>query len=287
MKQRLGLANTLLMPRELLVLDEPTNGLDPQGTREVRALIRSLADSGTTVFVSSHLLAEIEQICTHVGVMSAGALVATGTLDELRQVGAARVILQTPDAADARRVLSGLGLALLDQTEPTTSRHPSSRESAATVSGLSDVVAALVAAGVRVRGFSVEQPSLEDRFVALTGRGVRRCRRVGASCSRNCASCSPAGAPSPCWWPWLPSPSSSPSPSGCRRRREPVAVRPFSTRSPRTACSWESRHSSSPSRCSCRSPSASSPATPSRARPASEPCATCSSPRRAARGCSS
>ena len=64
MKQRLGIANALLRPRELLVLDEPTNGLDPQGTREVRNLIRSLADDGATVFVSSHLLSEIEQLCS-------------------------------------------------------------------------------------------------------------------------------------------------------------------------------------------------------------------------------
>jgi len=173
MKQRLGLANTLLMPRELLVLDEPTNGLDPQGTREVRALIRSLADSGTTVFVSSHLLAEIEQICTHVGVMSAGALVATGTLDELRQVGAARVILQTPDAAAARRVLAGLGLALLEGTEPDHVEASVAEGVGGDGDGLrpESIVAALVDAGVRVRGFAVEQPSLEDRFVALTGEG--------------------------------------------------------------------------------------------------------------------
>lgn len=166
MKQRLGLANTLLMPRELLVLDEPTNGLDPQGTREVRALIRSLADSGTTVFVSSHLLAEIEQICTHVGVMSAGSLVATGTLDELREVGAARAVLQTPDAADARRVLAGLGLQVLEGADPD-----SVVATLADGIGPETIVAALVDAGVRVRGFAVEQPSLEDRFVALTGEG--------------------------------------------------------------------------------------------------------------------
>ena len=71
------------------MLDEPTNGLDPQGTREVRNLVRSLADDGTTVFVSSHLLAEIEQICTHAAIMSAGRLVAQGPLDELRQAGTA------------------------------------------------------------------------------------------------------------------------------------------------------------------------------------------------------
>lgn len=71
MKQRLGLAAALLRPRELLVLDEPTNGLDPQGMREIRALVRELAADGTTVFLSSHLLDEIEQVCTHAAVMAA------------------------------------------------------------------------------------------------------------------------------------------------------------------------------------------------------------------------
>ena len=74
MRQRLAIAAALLAPRDLLVLDEPTNGLDPQGTREVRSLIGSLAADGTTVLVSSHLLAEVEQICTHLGVMREGRL---------------------------------------------------------------------------------------------------------------------------------------------------------------------------------------------------------------------
>jgi ABC-2 type transport system ATP-binding protein len=90
MKQRLAIAAGLLRPRELIILDEPTNGLDPQGTREVRALIRQIAADGTTVFVSSHLLAEVEQICTHVGVMRSGRLVFQGSLPELRRTGAAR-----------------------------------------------------------------------------------------------------------------------------------------------------------------------------------------------------
>ncbi|MEV8503932.1 ATP-binding cassette domain-containing protein [Actinoplanes sp. NPDC051475] len=76
MKQRLAIAAALLMPRELLVLDEPTNGLDPQGTREVRALVGTLAAEGATVLLSTHLLAEVEQVCTHVGVMHRGRLVA-------------------------------------------------------------------------------------------------------------------------------------------------------------------------------------------------------------------
>ena len=83
MKQRLGIANALLQPRELLILDEPTNGLDPQGTREVRNLIRSLSLEGITIFISSHLLVEIEQICTHLAVMSRGTIVAQGSVEEL------------------------------------------------------------------------------------------------------------------------------------------------------------------------------------------------------------
>jgi ABC-2 type transport system ATP-binding protein len=175
MKQRLGIANALLAPRELLVLDEPTNGLDPQGTREVRNLVRSLAGEGTTVFVSSHLLAEIEQMCTHAAIMSTGNLVAQGTLDELRRVGQAHVRVQTPDAERTREVLARLGLA----SEPLGQRGTiPDLSDAVVIAPLGDaqlepesIVADLVAAGVRVRGFSVVASSLEDRFVALTGEG--------------------------------------------------------------------------------------------------------------------
>jgi ABC-2 type transport system ATP-binding protein len=168
MKQRLGIANALLTPRELLILDEPTNGLDPQGTREVRTLVRSLAQQGTTIFVSSHLLAEIEQVCTHAAVMSAGSLVAQGTLDELRQVGRARVRVATPDRLTAAGVLERFGMTV----------SPPSSDADDLVAVLGDravepdaVVAAMVEAAVRVRGFAVETPSLEDRFVSLTGEG--------------------------------------------------------------------------------------------------------------------
>jgi ABC-2 type transport system ATP-binding protein len=176
MKQRLGIANALLSPRDLLVLDEPTNGLDPQGTREVRSLVRSLADEGTTVFVSSHLLAEIEQVCTHAAIMSAGNLVAQGTLDELRRVGQAHVQVHTPDIELARTILSGLGLETEGIDGALGHRHIRSDEAVSAlvtnaVTEPEDIVAALVNAGVRVRGFAVEGVSLEDRFVALTGEG--------------------------------------------------------------------------------------------------------------------
>ena len=85
MRQRLGLANALLRSPRLLVLDEPTNGLDPQGIRDIRALLLELNRAGTTVFVSSHLLAEIEQMCTRVGVLHRGRLVLQEHLDDLQR----------------------------------------------------------------------------------------------------------------------------------------------------------------------------------------------------------
>lgn len=177
MKQRLGLAAALLAPRTLLILDEPTNGLDPQGTREVRGLIRSLAEDGTTVFVSSHLLAEVEQVCTHAAVLRTGRLVAQGTLDALRGASRPRLTVRTPDVPEAARVLRGLGLEL----EPAGPGSvvaaapdgvlPESTHDGAGSPAPERVVAALVKAGVRVRGFSAEAATLEERFVELTGEG--------------------------------------------------------------------------------------------------------------------
>jgi ABC-2 type transport system ATP-binding protein len=99
MRQRLGLASALLRPRRLLVLDEPTNGMDPQGTREIRHLIRQLGSEGTTVFLSSHLLSEIEQVCSHAGVMHRGKLLAQGTLAELRATSKPRLRVEVDDPA--------------------------------------------------------------------------------------------------------------------------------------------------------------------------------------------
>jgi ABC-2 type transport system ATP-binding protein len=176
MKQRLGIANALLSPRELLVLDEPTNGLDPQGTREVRNLVRSLAADGTTVFVSSHLLAEVEQICTHAAIMSAGRLVAQGPLPELRRSGSTSIRLVTPDAGAAMRVLARLGLSpepapAQSDGEVVTAALAALGQTATGDPAPEEIVDHLVQAGVRVRGFAVERESLEDRFVALTGEG--------------------------------------------------------------------------------------------------------------------
>jgi len=166
MKQRLGLAAALLQPRELLVLDEPTNGLDPQGTREVRHLVRELASDGTTVLVSSHLLAEIEQIASHVGIMSAGVLLRQGTLAEVLAEGTARIRITTPDGPAVTSALTAFGLREVredvehGQVIALLGEHP-----------VEDVVRTVVATPARVRGFVTERPDLEDLFVSLTGEG--------------------------------------------------------------------------------------------------------------------
>ncbi|GAA2566552.1 MULTISPECIES: ABC transporter ATP-binding protein [Streptomyces] len=164
MKQRLGLAAALLRPRRLLVLDEPTNGLDPQGMREIRALVRELASDGTTVFLSSHLLDEIEQVCTHAAVMARGRLVTQGAVTDLAAGARGRLVVTTPDTGDAARVLKEQGVADVVVAEDRVTGEAPERD-------LAEVNAALVTAGVRVRGFGVERASLEDAFVALTGEG--------------------------------------------------------------------------------------------------------------------
>ncbi|HEX3223230.1 MAG TPA: ATP-binding cassette domain-containing protein [Nocardioides sp.] len=164
MRQRLAIAGALLTPKDLLVLDEPTNGLDPQGTREVRQLVASLTDDGTTVLVSSHLLSEVEQMCTHLGVMHVGRLVAQGSSAELRSGGVIEAIVETDAPADAARVMSELGL-----TEIRTTRTAATGQLGEVAP--EKVVAACVHAGVAVTGFRVGRPTLEDVFVSLTGEG--------------------------------------------------------------------------------------------------------------------
>jgi ABC-2 type transport system ATP-binding protein len=164
MKQRLGLAAALLQPRRLLVLDEPTNGLDPQGMREIRTLVRELASDGTTVFLSSHLLDEIEQVCTHAAVMAQGRLITQGAVADLAAGARGRLVVTTPDAGEAARVLKEQGAADVVVDGDRVTAEPPEHD-------LAEVNAALVAARVRVRGFALERASLEDAFVALTGEG--------------------------------------------------------------------------------------------------------------------
>jgi ABC-type multidrug transport system ATPase subunit len=164
MKQRLGLAAALLRPRHLLILDEPTNGMDPQGTREIRNLVRELAGEGSTVFLSSHLLSEVEQVCTHVGIISVGKMVAQGSVEDLRGRGEAMLRVETDDASGAAKVLDRLGLEAITVTGEVVSAQLDGQRP-------EECNRELVLAGVGVRSLTTDRRSLEDAFVALTGEG--------------------------------------------------------------------------------------------------------------------
>jgi ABC-2 type transport system ATP-binding protein len=164
MRQRLGLAAAMLGRPPLLIIDEPTNGLDPAGIREIRGLLRDLAADGTTVFMSSHLLAEVEQVCDRVALIVRGRLVEEGPPALL---GAAqrriRVRVTAADILAAGRLLArwsarqtGGGLFLVE--------HDSGQ----------DVNAALAAGGVIAESATVEQPRLEDRFLEIVEEEDRR-----------------------------------------------------------------------------------------------------------------
>jgi ABC-2 type transport system ATP-binding protein len=164
MRQRLGLAAALLRPRKLLVLDEPTNGMDPQGTREIRNLIRSVAADGTTVLLCSHLLGEVEQVCTHAAIITSGQLVAQGPLESLREPSTTRVTVETDDTERAKAVFERLELRSIAVAGAFVSAALDGQRP-------EDCCKTLVLADVGVRSFTARRPSLEDTYVALTGEG--------------------------------------------------------------------------------------------------------------------
>ncbi|MDV3222353.1 ABC transporter ATP-binding protein [Intrasporangium sp.] len=160
MKQRLGLAAALLGRPELLILDEPTNGLDPSGMAEMRAVIRDLADSGCTVLLSSHLLGEVRQICDRVGVVSHGRLVSQQRIDELGGPGALRVRAAPLERARDR-------LARLVGTDVVTVAGDA-LEVAVPTDLAPTINRALVADGVAVHELRWHEPDLERVFLDLT-----------------------------------------------------------------------------------------------------------------------
>jgi len=162
MKQRLGVAAALLKNPELLILDEPTNGLDPQGMADFRKLIVQLGQGNRTVLVSSHLLGEVEQMCTRIGVIRKGKLVAEGTIDELR--GAAKLTVQASPVDLAREVLAArLGADNVAEGPAGTLVLKVDLGRAA------EINSELVRAGVAVSELRSSERSLEDVFMELTG----------------------------------------------------------------------------------------------------------------------
>lgn len=166
MRQRLGLAGALLRKPRLLILDEPTNGLDPQGIKEIRELLVDLNAGGTTVFLSSHLLAEVEQLCTRVGVVDRGRLVLEDDLATLR-AATGRILVGTPDPAEAAAVLDGQLEARDGDRLVIRHGDPAALN------------AMLVEAGVRVTSIHAEQRTLEQVVLDVTGPGSDRFGAAG------------------------------------------------------------------------------------------------------------
>jgi ABC-2 type transport system ATP-binding protein len=157
MRQRLAIAQAMLGRPDLLVLDEPTNGLDPPQIKEIREVLQAIARTGRTVLVSSHLLAEVEQTCSHVAVMSNGRMVAQGPVDELL-ADEDTVRLEVDDLPRAQEVLADLSTQVVDGAL-VVRLHDQAR---------TRVVARLVEAGVGVEGVA-SRKRLEDVFLELMG----------------------------------------------------------------------------------------------------------------------
>jgi len=165
MQQRLGLGVALLGRPEVVFLDEPTSALDPVGRRDVREIIRHLKDEGTSVFLNSHLLTEVEQVCDRVAMVNHGTVIATGTLPELLGRGGVRVRAEGLEGG-AREVLATFG-ELIDEPGGWLM-----------VEGLvearvPELVAAAVSAGARVYAVEPRHQSLEERFMQLLGEPER------------------------------------------------------------------------------------------------------------------
>jgi len=160
MQQRLGLGVALLGDPEVVLLDEPTSALDPVGRHDVREIIRTLRDRGMTVFLNSHLLSEVEQVCDRVAIVDHGKVIAEGTLDEL--LGADTVRVRVTDLTrEARQELAAFG-AVADEGEWLVIRGMKNER-------LPDLVAQIVRAGGRVYAVEPAHESLEDRFLSLLG----------------------------------------------------------------------------------------------------------------------
>jgi ABC-type multidrug transport system ATPase subunit len=157
MKQRLGVAAALLKDPELVILDEPTNGLDPAGMRDMRRLIRELGTEGRTVLLSSHLLGEVQQICDRVGIINAGRMVAEHNVDELR--GEQELVVRATPREDAQRLLTRFGS--VHQYDDTLRVQVDPAKAA-------EVNRALVEAGIEVSELHTAERALEDIFFELT-----------------------------------------------------------------------------------------------------------------------
>jgi ABC-2 type transport system ATP-binding protein len=165
MRQRLGIARCLIADPALLILDEPMNGLDPAGILEMRHLIRAFVDEGRTVFLSSHLLDEVEKTCDQIAIVDRGRVVVQGGVADIAATGDPTVLLAVDDAEAARRILAA---------EPRVTKiEAEAQELRVTLAdglGPAELNHALVTGGVAVSRLEPARASLEEKFLAITSR---------------------------------------------------------------------------------------------------------------------
>jgi ABC-2 type transport system ATP-binding protein len=169
MRQRLGVARSLLADPELLILDEPTNGLDPAGIHEFRDMIRGFVAEGRTVLLSSHLLDEVEKICDEVAIVDRGRVVMQGSIDDLAADGAPTILVTTSDDDRAVGVLAqhrAVESAAAESEAIRVTLHQDVEPQAAA----DDIGRRIVAAGLAIRRFEPARASLEQRFLEITSR---------------------------------------------------------------------------------------------------------------------
>ncbi len=162
MTQRLAIAAALLKSPDLLILDEPTNGLDPAGIRAIRDLIRGLGESGVTVLLSSHVLAEVQQLCHSVSILGEGRLLATGTVEELLGEAVSRTRVEVADPQGAKHFLERAGYSVSRQADHLVvegHEHPE------------QITRLLADRGIYVQELAAVRPTLESFFLRLTRRG--------------------------------------------------------------------------------------------------------------------
>jgi ABC-2 type transport system ATP-binding protein len=161
MRQRLGIARCLIANPALLILDEPMNGLDPAGILEMRHLIRAFVSEGRTVFLSSHLLDEVEKTCDQIAIVDQGRIIIQGGVDEIAATGDPTVLIEVDDDAAARRVLAGAAI----EVEGSALRVKLSAGKSA-----AEINRSLVEAGIAVSRLEPARASLEEKFLEITSR---------------------------------------------------------------------------------------------------------------------
>ncbi len=165
MRQRLGIARCLLADPQLLILDEPMNGLDPGGIQEFRGFVRDFVDEGRTIVLSSHLLDEVEKTCDHVAIVDQGRIVVQGSIDELRGTDGLQLLLEVDDTARARVLLANERAVDLVADD-----GESLRVTLVDPAAVSDLNRRLVESGIAVRRLEPQQATLEQRFLEVTTR---------------------------------------------------------------------------------------------------------------------